>query len=80
MLEKETLWETPFSCKARNPMTTLDKEVGQTKLRFGEIEGSEQYKRAAFGTKDSVTALQLRISCRQQHVGKGDALGNAILV
>jgi hypothetical protein len=35
----------------------LDKEVGQTKLRFGEIEGSEQYKRAAFGTKDSVTAL-----------------------
>ncbi|CAG8181319.1 unnamed protein product [Penicillium nalgiovense] len=35
----------------------LEKKIGDTKLRFGEIEGSEQYKRAAFGTKDSVTAL-----------------------
>ncbi|CAG8909080.1 unnamed protein product [Penicillium egyptiacum] len=35
----------------------LEKEIGETKLRFGEIEGSEQYKRAAFGTKGSVTAL-----------------------
>ncbi|KAJ5951220.1 uncharacterized protein N7479_009633 [Penicillium vulpinum] len=35
----------------------LSKEIGDVQLRFGEIEGSEQYKRAAFGTKESVTTL-----------------------
>ncbi|KAJ5494550.1 hypothetical protein N7463_010637 [Penicillium fimorum] len=35
----------------------LPDEIGDVKLRFGEVEGSEQYKRAAFGTQESVTHL-----------------------
>ncbi|CAI7641693.1 unnamed protein product [Penicillium glandicola] len=35
----------------------LEKEIGEVQLRFGEIEGSGQYTRAAFGTNDSVAAL-----------------------
>ncbi|KAJ5827485.1 hypothetical protein N7447_004248 [Penicillium robsamsonii] len=35
----------------------LPDEIGDVKLRFGEVEGSEQYKHAAFGTQESVTPL-----------------------
>ncbi|KAJ5158985.1 uncharacterized protein N7500_008636 [Penicillium coprophilum] len=35
----------------------LPDEIGDVQLRFGEVEGSEQYKRAAFGTKESVSPL-----------------------
>ncbi|KAJ5436849.1 hypothetical protein N7445_007734 [Penicillium cf. griseofulvum] len=31
--------------------------IGDVKLRFGEVEGSEQYKHAAFGTEETVTPL-----------------------
>ncbi|EAW09041.1 uncharacterized protein ACLA_077880 [Aspergillus clavatus NRRL 1] len=35
----------------------LDKTVGKVRLQFGEIQGAQQYRHAAFGTKDSVTPL-----------------------
>ncbi|KAJ5383175.1 hypothetical protein N7517_001086 [Penicillium concentricum] len=35
----------------------LPDEIGDIQLRFGEVESSEHYKSAAFGTKESVTPL-----------------------